>query len=127
LILVVDDDHEICHVLVEMLELDGHKVEIATSAGEAIAACRRRSFDLVFLDFYLPEMTGDKIVSILRRADPRQRIVIISGGKPYAEVKDADFFLRKPFEIESVRNVVDRFAKLGKEGDTAFLKLKKTA
>jgi len=123
---VVDDDPEIRRALVQMLELDGHKVEVAESAGEAIAACRRRSFDLVFLDYFLPEMAGDKIVSILRRADPRQRIVIISGGTPHPKVGDTDFILRKPLEVESVRTAVDRFAKVGNQGDTAFLQLKKT-
>src|SRR5256885_874934 len=73
-ILVVDDEPTICRILTDLLTLDGHAVHIATTPGDAIELCRMRHFDLVFLDYYLPEMTGDKLVGIIKRTNPRQTV-----------------------------------------------------
>src|SRR5438309_4644438 len=85
-ILVVDDEPSICRILTDLLTLDGHAVHIATTPGDAIELCRTRHFDLVFLDFYLPEMTGDKLIAIIKRSSPRQKIVLMTGQRPIPRI-----------------------------------------
>ena len=109
-ILVIDDEPVICRVLHDLLSLDGHYVHIAGTPGDAIELCRMRHFDLVFLDFYLPEMTGDKLLAILKRNNPKQRIVLMSGQKPYPKQGAADFQIRKPFTAEQIREAIDKYA-----------------
>lgn len=109
-ILIVDDEITICRALSELLTMDGHHVEITCAAGDAIELCKMRHFDLIFLDYYLPEMTGEKVLSVLRRANPRQRIVLMSGQRPFPAVGQADFVIRKPFTAELIRSTVARFA-----------------
>jgi len=109
-ILVVDDEILICRALEELLTEDGHTVVTANTGGSAIELCKSRRFDLIFLDFYLPEMTGDQVLSILRRANPRQRVVLMSGGRPYPPVGTADDLIGKPFTSEVIREAVAKFA-----------------
>ena len=109
-ILVVDDEPSICRILTDLLTLDGHAVHIATTPGDAIELCRMRHFDLVFLDYYLPEMTGDKLLGIIKRTNPRQRVVLMTGRKPFPRVGEAEFLIRKPMTTEVVRDMITRFA-----------------
>jgi len=109
-ILVVDDEPSICRTLSDLLSLDGHTVHTASAPGDAIELCRIRHFDLIFLDYFLPEMTGDKVLTILRRNNPKQRIVLISGQKPFPPVGAADFLVRKPFTAEMIREAIERYA-----------------
>ena len=109
-ILVVDDESIVCHTLEELLTGDGHSVFTTTSASTAIELYKSRRFDLIFLDYYLPEMTGDKVIGIIRRANPRQSIVLISGGRPYPPRGAADHIIPKPLTCEVVRDAVAKFA-----------------
>jgi CheY-like chemotaxis protein len=109
-ILIVDDEPSICRILTDLLMVDGHYVWIASSPGDAIEHCRMRHFDLVFMDFHLPEMSGDKLLSILKRNSPRQRIVLMSGQKPFPKLGHAEFLVRKPFTAETIREVITKYA-----------------
>ena len=109
-ILVVDDEPIVCRTLCDLLQLEGHEVETTSTASDAIEFCKMRHFDLIFLDYYLPEMTGEQVLTIIRRSNPRQKIVIISGQKPFPVVGQADFLIRKPFTAEIIRNAITRFA-----------------
>ena len=109
-ILVVDDEPIICRILNDLLSLDGHLVHIAETPGDAIELCRMRHFDLVFLDFYLPEMTGDKLLAIIRRNNPKQRVILMSGQRPYPPQGAADYQIRKPFTAEQIRELISKYA-----------------
>ena len=109
-ILVVDDEPIVCRTICDLLQLDGHDVQTVSTAGDAIELCKVHNYDLIFLDFYLPEMTGEQVLTIIRRSNPRQKVVVISGQKPFPAVGQADFLVRKPFTAEIIRNAVARFA-----------------
>jgi len=112
-ILVVDDEEAVCSTIDEFLRRDGHEVETTCVPRDAIEFCRKRYFDLIFLDYHLPETTGDQVVSQLRQINPRQRIVLMSGHRPYPPLGEADFFIRKPFAADILRDAVERFASPG--------------
>jgi DNA-binding NtrC family response regulator len=109
-ILIVDDEPAVCLAIGELLRLDGHEVESTTTAEEAVELCKNSHFDLVFLDYYLSDTTGEELLGVFRRANPRQKIVIISGHRPYPIVGQADFLIRKPFTAEVIRRAIVRFA-----------------
>ena len=109
-ILVVDDEPVVSEAIANLLRLDGHEVELAANGQAAITQCESCDFDLIFLDFYLPDMNADQLITILRRTNPRQKIVIVSGHRPLPMVPQAEFFIRKPFNAEVVRKAVARFA-----------------
>ena len=62
-ILVVDDEHGIRDLLIEILDDEGHNVTAAQNAGEARAARNNARPDLVLLDIWMPDTDG---VSLLK-------------------------------------------------------------
>jgi DNA-binding NtrC family response regulator len=57
-ILVVDDEHGIRDLLLEILNDEGHAVELAENAAQARAARVRERPDLVLLDIWMPDTDG---------------------------------------------------------------------
>ena len=78
-VLVVDDDPEICWVLEHLVEsLKGRCVRAPGSQG-ALQAARLDHPDLVLLDAKLPDIDGLALARQIRRADPDVPIILISG------------------------------------------------
>lgn len=57
-ILVVDDEHGIRDLLSEILNDEGHSVDLAENATQARAARYASSYDLVLLDIWMPDTDG---------------------------------------------------------------------
>jgi len=79
-ILVVDDELGIRDLLFEILNDEGHNVELAENAAEARAARQRARPDLVLLDIWMPDSDG---ISLLREWQQAQSftapVVMMSG------------------------------------------------
>jgi two-component system OmpR family response regulator len=67
-VLVTDDDPQILEGVRRVFERRGHAVVTAATASEAFRALDRRSFDLLVLDWNLPDMSGVELVEQLRAA-----------------------------------------------------------
>lgn len=65
-VLLVDDHPVNCRVLQGMLEEYAVRADFAASAREALEACARKAYDLVFLDCHMPEMDGPECARVLR-------------------------------------------------------------
>ncbi|MGN7165436.1 response regulator [Paenibacillus cellulositrophicus] len=56
---LVVDDHEVNRtVLVRILRKLGYSADTATNGLEAVAATRSKSYQLIFMDIYMPSMDG---------------------------------------------------------------------
>lgn len=102
-ILVVDDDRTFRLSTAELLRQDGHSVETAADAAEAVAALQTTAFDLVLLDMRMPGMDGLTTVEVLRKRGLSAPILMISGfGTIDTAVESlhrgADHFLSKPVD-----------------------------
>jgi hypothetical protein len=112
-ILVVDDEPFVCDAVKMMLAFDGHSVETASSAKEALAIFEKDKFDLVITDFAMPAMKGDELALAIKALDPQQPVVMITAyaemlqahGKPLPGV---DFIISKPFLLENLREAISR-------------------
>ena len=114
-ILVVDDDAMVCETVTMLLRSDGHRVATAASGAEALAVFEPGKFDLVFTDFLMPSMTGEKLAAEIKIRCPGQPVVMLTGYPERLEQEDrpltaVDFMIGKPFEIESLRHAISRFA-----------------
>ncbi len=106
-ILIIDDEESIRSVLSQILQDEGHGTETASSAEEGLEMIRKRSFDLIFLDVWLPGMDGLSLVEQLSTARRTSPIVMISGhGTVETAVRatrlGAYDFLEKPLSLERV-------------------------
>jgi len=78
-ILVIDDDGVTRLVLGAALRDAGYVVEEVGDGGEGVAAFRARAADLVITDLVMPQRGGLETVRELRQADPKVRILVVSG------------------------------------------------
>lgn len=68
--------------------------------------------DLVLADYSLPEMNGVDLLQAIRRINACLPVIIMSAGSHSDRVKDAlvqpwDAFIDKPFDIQSLRGMID--------------------
>lgn len=113
-ILIVEDEAYIARLLDVYLSERGYTVVIADRGAKALEICRTTPPDLILLDVRLPDMSGYDVGIALRAAPETQNIPIVV-LTAYHERQDrmiahdvvhADYFLRKPFDIEEVHAVI---------------------
>jgi CheY-like chemotaxis protein len=110
-ILVVDDDPLVADSIRRMLLFDGHQVEVATGAQEALALFAKAKFELTLLDYEMPRMKGDQLALAIKTLDPAQPIVMFTGyaesvRSQNAKVSGVDVILAKPFDLGALRETL---------------------
>ena len=114
-ILVVDDESIIRETVKRALVFDGHTVETAASGKEALVLFEEDKFDLVILDYEMPDMRGDELALLMKALAPDQSIVIITGYRETvigSLLTDVDLIMSKPFDPKELRTATSRlFAK----------------
>lgn len=65
-VLIVDDTKNIRLMLTKCLELDGYQVDSAGNGREALDAILSGTYDLIFLDIKLPEISGTEVLRRIR-------------------------------------------------------------
>jgi PAS domain S-box-containing protein len=96
-VLVLDDNEDAAAILREMLELDGHVVEVAYTGREGIEKAQAFHPDVVLCDIGLPEMDGYEVARRMR-ADPalgRVGLIALSG---YAQPEDVEMAKESGFD-----------------------------
>jgi excisionase family DNA binding protein len=106
-VLVVDDDVAIRRLLEVWIRGEGHRVDMAGNGAEAMTLLTSRTYDLVFLDLHMPDLTGGQVLGRLQEYDDRPPVVLITG---FSETPMMDqalhydllYVLSKPFVREQV-------------------------
>ncbi len=79
IILIVDDDVQLCHMLAATIEQMGHRAVWAHSIHEGLAKAYEAMPDVVFLDVVLPDGNGLDAIQLLRRAPSTPEIILMTG------------------------------------------------
>jgi two-component system response regulator CpxR len=100
-LLVIDDDRELCALLRDFLEGEGHEVRARFDGSSALADIEADEPDLVVLDVMLPGMNG---LDVLRELRARSRVPVVmltARGEDVDRIVGlelgADDYLAKPF------------------------------
>lgn len=105
-VLVVDDDRTIRHLLTRFLTLEDYRVVSAGEAGEALAALRTESPDLVLLDVMLGEDDGLDVLEQMREISDVPVILLTGRTSESDRVMGlklgADDYVVKPFSPAEV-------------------------
>jgi CheY-like chemotaxis protein len=76
-ILVVDDEYLICNLIKEVLAVDGHTVDTAGDGAEAVAAARKKQYDLVIMDRNMPRTDGIAALTVMRHDSKLKNLKVI--------------------------------------------------
>ena len=79
LILIVDDDADICETMTRTLELQGYQVLAAGSGEEALMIAKERACQIAFIDIKLPLMDGLETYLKLKEINPDILTVMMTG------------------------------------------------
>lgn len=118
LVLVVDDDHELCANLKDLLQERGYRVDLAHTATSARELVRRQpSVRVVLLDLRLPEGDCTEVLSDLRESCPEAHTILITGHRQELQhlikrvLNDgADAVCYKPFDPQELLETVQRLS-----------------
>jgi two-component system response regulator CpxR len=117
-LLIVDDDEELCSMLMEYLGPEGFTTETAGTGSAALERVGRGALDLVVLDVMLPELSGFEVLRRLRSVSRIPVIMLTARGEEVDRVigleLGADDYLAKPFSprelVARIRAVLRRMA-----------------
>lgn len=116
-ILIIEDEAAISTLLRRIIGHMGHEVATAADGSQAQKLAIDESFDLILSDLHIPgSPSGINLLLEIREKKPALPIVVVSGYSTgdlidqcaEAGIKD---FLAKPFEMMSVRSLVDDILK----------------
>lgn len=118
-ILIIEDEKPIADILKYSFEKEGFQVQCTYTGSEGFSAACRDTFDLVLLDWMLPDISG---VDVCRMLTEQYRIPIIMltargtvEDKLYGLESGADDYITKPFDLREVmarvRTILRRFHK----------------
>lgn len=117
LVMVVDDDHDLCANLWDLLRERGYRIGLAHSRQEAVQRLRDRSFKVVLIDMRLPEGDGTEVFQLVRQANPQARTVVITGHRAELDqlvqqilAEGADAVCYKPFDIPLLLKTLQQLA-----------------
>jgi len=113
-ILVVEDSEDISELIRINLEDAGAKVDLASSAKQALRRLDKKHYDLVLLDIQLPRMSGHQLVQIIHTRAPRLPVLALTAHSTKTE-KEACFksgfndFLTKPIDFEMLITTIAKY------------------
>jgi len=113
LILLIDDDADVRASVAEFLQAEGYSVVEAAGRAAALDLLRTTKPDAIILDYALPEPTGgaEFLLAKASVADIASIPVIVTSGFALPSgLPGASAVLPKPFDIDSLLELIRRFA-----------------
>jgi two-component system, NtrC family, response regulator HydG len=106
LVLVVDDDHDLCANLWDLLRERGFRVCLAHDERDARDRLKDATYKAVLIDMKLPTGDGTTVYRLVREANPQARTIVITGHRAETDQQvqqllqeGADAVCYKPFEV----------------------------
>ena len=101
-VLIIDDDPAVAKGFALLLKAEGLTVETADCGAAGLARLNRQSFDIVLLDFAMPDLDGLAVLREIKREQPAALVIMITGHGEVALIVEAikegayDYLLKPP-------------------------------
>ncbi len=113
-ILIVDDEPAVLLSFGKLLRFPGAEIEVASTAGDALALIEAQPFDVALLDVRLTGSDGQEglgLMKAIKDRSPATRVILITGyGSPAvmeaALDLGADFYFEKPVSYSVLREAL---------------------
>jgi CheY-like chemotaxis protein len=115
-ILVADDDRTTRFAISSLLKTAGYAVTTAKDGAEALRNIQRKTFDLAFVDIWMPELTGLEVLARVREGQSHPRIIMMTSDTTPETLlrairEQAYEYLSKPFPPKVAVEVAERALK----------------
>ncbi len=112
-VLLIDDDVDLCKTLWDILRDRGYRVCMAHDCDQASHHLQEQDFQVVLIDMKLPQGDGAEVFRLVRHVNPQSRTVLITGHRGDMERKieevvkeGADAVCFKPFDVEQLLTTI---------------------
>ena len=111
--MIIDDDEDLGHLLMAMLEARRILALPVHSLHEAEEYLSYMKPTFIFLDNSFPEGLGINFIRNIHQADEEIKIIMMTADsakwiEEKAKVEGINYFLRKPFSMETINTILDK-------------------
>lgn len=117
LVLVVDDDQDLCSTLWDIFRDRGYRVSLAHGGREASEQLKDTRFKVVLIDLRIPDGNGAEVFRMVRNANPQARTILITGHRSEMDqvieqmvAEGADAVCYKPFDVPELLATLGQLA-----------------
>jgi UDP-3-O-acyl N-acetylglucosamine deacetylase len=125
MILIVDDEPGIRHVLEGMLKEEGYQSSSVDSGDKALEFLQDKEVKLVLLDIWMPGQDGMQVLKEIKERFPETKVIMMSGHASIStavkatQLGAADF-LEKPLDSEGTLRVIkNALESIGREAESS--------
>lgn len=124
LILIVDDDHNTCETLKDILEKRNYKIAVAYNGEEAVYLAEKNEIDIALIDMKLPLLNGLETYLRIKKANPKITAIMTTGFKSTtrelvneAVQNSAYTCLYKPLDMDKLLTMLNDIVKSKEKGN----------
>ena len=117
-VLIVDDEPNVTDILARSLSKLGttYRVDTANSAEDALILTGENAYDLIIIDYQMPDMNGLELITALRSRTPGTQLVLMTAHGTHelretVSTLELDGYLDKPFTLNQIRQIVQQAVK----------------
>lgn len=110
--LVVDDSKVMCQILKKHLKLiEFDEIDVAHDGKSAVKIAAENKYDIILMDWNMPELNGIEALIQIRTTDQRTPIIMVTteaeaGRLESAKKAGADDYVIKPFTDEQIQGKI---------------------
>ncbi len=123
MVLIVDDDEQLCANLADLISERGYRVDTANDGDRAVELAREESLDIMLIDLKLPTRNGLETYLAIREFRPTMVAIIITGHlaemaqlAQRATEQSAYACLEKPLDIDRLISMLERIERQKQDG-----------
>ncbi|MEW6050056.1 MAG: response regulator [Candidatus Zixiibacteriota bacterium] len=111
-ILVIDDSKIIRDLLIDFLTEEGHEVDAIGDSAEGIQQALKSRYDVCFCDLHIPKKNGYQVFCEVSAVKPELQFIFTDSlpDKLFQQAQESgvSYCLRKPFDLEQLRDVLHK-------------------
>ena len=129
-VLIIEDETATAEDVKEALALDDISADIASDGESGLEKLKSNNYDLILLDLKMPGLSGDEVLSEIRKQDPFIDVIIYTNYTEFADIKKLanigiDGYINKGPKAdlaELISAIKEKIAPLNDETISALLK-----
>jgi two-component system response regulator HydG len=125
LVLVIDNDSDLCHMIWHALREKGYRVALATDIPSAEEKLKDHTFRVVLIDLKLPADNPKELFQLVRLTNPEARTLLITGQDSDmgltiqgALTEGVDAVCYKPFDVQTLISTVQKLTQTPPASDS---------